>query len=239
MSDRYLVLFDIDGTLLNSHGCGRAATERALVDVFGTTGNLSQVNFAGKTDWHILREALAPAGVSMPDIKARLADYNAAVGRWLAAIVHDFPVTACAGAPEVVSALHTHPQVVLGLVTGNMQALAPIKLRAAGFDPAVFSVGAYGSEGWERAMLPPLALERAIEHNGAAFRSDRVVIIGDTPDDIMCAASISARTIAVATGPFTTAQLRAYRPDHAFDSMQNHAAVLTAILNTGNRDTLV
>ncbi len=113
-----------------------------------------------------------------------------------------------------------------------MQAIVPIKLRTAGFDPDDFVVGAYGSEGWERAMLPPIALERAQAHTGQTFAPENVVIIGDTPNDIACATSIGARTIAVATGPFTTEQLRQHRPDHVFEDMHDVERVIAAILNT-------
>ena len=227
-----LVLFDIDGTLLHSGGCGRAATRLALRDVFGTIGVLDDVGFAGKTDWQILLEALAPTGIAPPDIEARLDAYNQAVARRLAAIIGECPVQPCSGAPELVAALRTHSIVLMGLVTGNMAGLVPIKLRAAGFDPADFPVGAFGSEGWERAMLPPLALARANAFNGAEFAPDRVVIIGDTPGDIACAQSIGARTIAVATGPFSADELAAHQPDSLFATLEDTSAVLSAILNS-------
>ncbi len=227
----YLVLFDIDGTLLNSGGCGRAATERALVEVFGTTGALDRVNFAGKTDWEILREALEPVGIAVSDIDARLTAHSESVARHLTNIIANFPVKSCAGAPEVVAALRDYPGVVMGLVTGNVETLAPIKLRAADYDPVDFVTGAYGSEGWTRAMLPPLALERARVYSGGDFRPENIVIIGDTPGDILCATSINARTIGVATGPYSMAELRQYNPDHVFESMRDYSAVLNAILH--------
>jgi len=231
-----LVLFDIDGTLLHSGGCGRAATRLAIQDVFGTTGNLDEVSFAGKTDWQILLEALTPAGITAEEIEARLAEYNRVVARQLAAIISGCPVRPCAGAPALVAALRADPAVLLGLVTGNMAGLVPIKLRAAGFDPADFPIGAFGSEGWNRAMLPPLALARANAFNGADFAPDHVVIIGDTPGDIACAHSIGARTIAVATGPFSAGELAACQPDGLFATLEDTNAVLRAILN-GQRDT--
>lgn len=234
MAGPYLVLFDIDGTLLHSGGCGRAATELALTEVFGTTGALDRVNFAGKTDWEILREALGPAGIATSDIDARLQIHCESVARHLTNIIADFPVKACPGAPEVVAALRAHPAAVMGLVTGNVQTLAPIKLRAAGYDPIDFAAGAFGSEGWARAMLPPMALERARAYSGGDFRSENIVIIGDTPGDITCATSISARTIAVATGPYSTDELRQHNPDHVFESMHDHRAVLNTILNNGS-----
>ncbi|MBP8972598.1 MAG: HAD family hydrolase [Anaerolineae bacterium] len=231
-----LVLFDIDGTLLHSGGCGRAATRLAIQDVFGTTGVLDDLSFAGKTDWQILLEALTPAGITAEEIEAHLAEYNRVVAQRLSEIIGGCPVKPCAGAPRLVAALRADPAVLLGLVTGNMAALVPIKLRAAGFDPADFPIGAFGSEGWNRAMLPPLALARANAFNGADFAPDRVVIIGDTPGDIACAHSIGARTIAVATGPFSAGELAACQPDGLFPTLEDTNAVLRAILN-GQRDT--
>jgi len=72
MTKTHLVLFDIDGTLLHSGGCGRAATLLALQDVFGTVGAIDDVDFAGKTDWQILLEALEPAGFSGQAIQTQL-----------------------------------------------------------------------------------------------------------------------------------------------------------------------
>ncbi len=227
---QHLVLFDIDGTLLHSGGCGSAATRLALPEVFGTRGAIDTASFAGTTDWQVLLEALGPCGISADAVRQRLDQYNKAVARHLARIIHTFPVRACAGALDVVAALRANPAVVLGLVTGNMAGLVAIKLQAAGYDPGDFRVGAFGSDGWERAMLPPIALERARLYSGRDFAPDRIVIIGDTPGDITSAASIDARTIAVATGYFTSTELRAYGPDHVFETLADTGAVLSAVL---------
>lgn len=233
MAARYLLLWDIDGTLLHSGGCGRASTQLALKDVFGTTGLLDRVNFAGKTDWQIVREALLPAGVPLAEVDARLGEYAEAVGRRLVEIIGRFAVRPCDGAPEVIAALKQRPDVINGLVTGNMPTLVPTKLRAAGYDPADFVIGAYGSEGWERAMLPPRALERAQALTGVRFAPEHIVVIGDTPGDIACAASIGARTLAVATGPYSLQELQRYRPDHAFATLDDTGRVLDALLRDG------
>ncbi len=230
-----LVLFDIDGTLLYTGGCGRAATRLALVDVFGTVGKVDHVNFAGKTDWQIILESVG-GEISHEEIAARIDHYNDTVARCLNSIIHQFPIRACEGAIEVVHTLAQNPDVVIGLVTGNMSSLVPVKLRAAGFDPVDFKIGAFGSEGWERPMLPPLALERARAYAGVDFAPDQVVIIGDTPGDVACAASIQARTIAVATGPYTVEQLTACQPDYVFPSMADYEQVLAAILKNGHLD---
>jgi len=236
MQPEWLILFDIDGTLLNSGGCGRAATRLALDEVFGTAGEAGTIAFAGKTDWQITIEALASAGVARDEIDARLDDYNVAVTRHLSALIDSYPVRACPGAHALVAALKARGDVLIGLVTGNMTGLIPVKLRTAGFDPADFRVGAFGSDGWERSMLPPLALARAEALAGRPFPPERVVIIGDTPGDIACAASIGARTLAVATGPFTAEQLRVCGPTYVFDTLAETETVLGALFRDGAAD---
>jgi phosphoglycolate phosphatase-like HAD superfamily hydrolase len=232
----YLVLFDIDGTLLHSGGCGRAATNLAVREVFGTTGHLDQVNFAGKTDWQILLEALEPAGFTAGQVQAQLATYNETVARHLSAIIGSFPVRPCVGAPQVIMALRSNPQVLVGLVTGNMRGIVTTKLSAAGYDPQDFKIGAFGSEGWRRSMLPPLALERARMYTGGDFLPHHILIIGDTPDDITCAQSIGARALAVATGPFNVDTLRHHHPSHVFETLADTDAVLAAIFQDGHVD---
>lgn len=233
MQVQWLILFDIDGTLLNSGGCGRAATRLALAEVFGTAGEADTIAFAGKTDWQITIEALESAGVARAEIDARLDDYHAAVTRHLSALIDSFPVRACPGTHALVAALKARGDVLLGLVTGNMTGLIPVKLRTAGFNPEDFRVGAFGSDGWERSMLPPLALARAEALAGRSFPPEQVAIIGDTPGDIACAASIGARTLAVATGPFTAEQLRACGPTYVFDTLVETETVLSALFRDG------
>jgi len=228
-----LVLFDIDGTLLHSGGCGRAATRLAIQDVFGTTGNLDEVSFAGKTDWQILLEALAPAGITAEEIEARLAEYNRVVARQLAAIISGCPVRPCAGAPALVAALRADPAVLLGLVTGNMAGLVPIKLRAAGFDPAHFPIGAYGHEAVDRSALPPLALSRARDFWRQEFPPERIVIVGDTANDVICARSVGGRALAVLTGPASREALALERPHAILEDLADRRAVEAILFKEG------
>ena len=99
MGVEWLVLFDIDGTLLHSGGCGRAATRLAVQDVFGTTGQLDEVSFAGTTDWQVVLEALVPAGFVAEEIRRDLDRYERAVAGHLAQIIAEFPLRPCPGAP--------------------------------------------------------------------------------------------------------------------------------------------
>jgi phosphoglycolate phosphatase-like HAD superfamily hydrolase len=216
-----LVLFDIDGTLLMGNGVGRVATHAAMLDVFGTTGRLDEHKFAGKTDWYTLLELLGAEGFAPADVERLMPDYERALAHHMAQAVTDRQVTALPGAHDAVSALREDSRFLLGIVTGNLYTTAPIKLRAAGFDPDWFPIGAYGSEAIDRNDLPPLAMQRATAHNGRSYGPQDVVIIGDTLMDIACARAVGARIIAVATGFSTRAELAAAAPDHLLDSLED------------------
>ncbi|HML22726.1 MAG TPA: HAD hydrolase-like protein [Aggregatilinea sp.] len=231
-----LVLFDIDGTLIKPWGRGLTALKRASLEIFGTFGKMDGVTFSGMTDWQILIAALADAGITADDITPKIPAFNTCLARHIADMLAEGPLEPCPGAPDVVNALAANPDVVIGLVTGNMSEIVREKLVSAHYDPADFSVGAFGSEGWERSMLPPLALKRAEELTGAHFAPEGVIVVGDTPMDIACAGSIGARTLAVGTGPsYTTEELRSYSPTYAFDSMADSHAILAAILHDGHQ----
>ncbi|PJF24599.1 MAG: HAD family hydrolase, partial [Phototrophicales bacterium] len=154
---RRLLLFDIDGTLVLTRGAGREATKHAMREVFGDAGDIEGHTFGGKTDWTTLLELLTPRGVAPADIERHLPRYAATMGRHLAQIIDGFPVIPCPHADDVVAALRGRADLHFGIVTGNVQPAASIKLRAAGFDPAWFPVGAHGDEAVERDSLPPLA----------------------------------------------------------------------------------
>jgi len=142
----------------------------------------------------------------------------------------------CPGAIEMVDALATHEDVVLGLVTGNLRQTAPVKLSAAGFDPSVFQVGAYGDEAEARAELPPRAIERARHLTGISFNGAQIVIIGDTPNDVLCGRSVDARSIVVMTGWVERAALEVHQPDYIFDDLTDAQMVLDAIMAPAEED---
>lgn len=209
----WLLLFDIDGTLLRTNGAGRESTRRALIEIYGTEGDLSSFHFGGRTDWQIVLDLLAGTGLAEDEIVERLPAYHDAIARHLREVIAGFPVEACPSAVEVVQALHQRPEVALGLVTGNVGSTAPVKLSAAGFDPAWFPVGAFGHEAKVREALPPLAMQRANAHFAADFVPARVIVIGDTPADVACARATGAHAVAVNTGFEGRAVLEAAEPD--------------------------
>ena len=214
-----LFLFDIDGTLLTVNGAGRAAKSLAMREVFGTEGDVNNKPFGGKTDWQILSEALENYGFTPEMVGARMEEYQRIFAARLYDVIDQYRADVMPGAYELVADLRRRPDVVLGIVTGNTAATAPIKLRVAGFDPDWFPASAYGSEAYSRNDLPRLALERAIALCGQLITPADVIVIGDTVADIHCARALGAQVVAVRTGFEETALLAAAAPDVLLDDL--------------------
>lgn len=221
-----LILFDVDGTLLKGNGVGRIATRAAMLEVFGTAAAIDMHAFGGKTDWYTLIELLGGEGVPADEIARKLPDYERSLAVHMESAVRERGVVTLPGALEAVEVLRQQSDKLLGLVTGNLPASVPIKLRAAGFDPAWFPIGAFGSEAIERNDLPPIALHRAIAHTGRDIRPDEVTVIGDTLADIECGRALGARVIAVATGFASREELESGAPDVLLDDLTTLLDVL-------------
>ena len=220
-----VILFDIDGTLLVSRGIGREAKRRAMLECFGTTGDLDSHAFGGKTDWGILADLLAPHGYTKADIGHEMSQYETVMARHMRAISPAYTAEPTAHAQELLGALRQRPDTLIGLVTGNTSKTAVIKLEMAGFDPASFVVGAFGNESHERADLTRLARQRAGDHLGCQLNGSAFIVIGDTPADIEAARAIDAIAVAVCTGYAERASLIDSRPDFLLDdlgSFQRH-----------------
>ena len=120
---------------------------------------------------------------------------------------------------------------MLGLLTGNVEPGARIKLNAAGIDPDRFRVNAFGSDHEHRPELPAIAQKRAGQTLGLDIAGDRLVVIGDTPADIECGRSLGAKAIGVASGHYTVEQLQSHKPYAVFPSLKNTEQLLETILN--------
>jgi phosphoglycolate phosphatase-like HAD superfamily hydrolase len=226
-----LILFDIDGTLLSASGAGRRAIHRALVDVYGTAGPIDAYDFHGKTGPQIVRDLLVAAGLSPADVSAREeAFFSHYLGCLEAEIGDGRLVRLFPGVADLVETLAMTERCVVGLLTGNVEHGARIKLRSTGLWPR-FRLGAYGSDEADRTRLPAVAAERAHALVGRTFRGADVVVIGDTPLDVGCGRAFGARCIAVATGRHTVDDLAACAADHVFSDFSDTARVVTAILD--------
>lgn len=228
-----LLLFDVDGTLVNTRGAGRLALARALQAVYGMTGEIEVIPLAGSTDWRAVRESLTPAGLSEAGIRAGWPEFCRLAPIYLQQTIAERGLDPCPGALELLAALRpavAQGQALLGLVTGNLETTTPVKLAGAGMDPAQFRLGGFGSDNGDRNVLPRLAVERAAALTGLSFSGKAVVVIGDTPADIACGQAIGATTVAVATGPYRPDVLAAAGADWVFEDLRDTAAVLAALL---------
>ena len=224
-----VVCFDIDGTLLHSHGAGRRAIHRALVEVLGTAGPIADFRFDGRTDGEIVLRLAEAAGVDTGgDAVSRvLARYVENLRSELASGAHRTVVYP--GVHALLDALEARADCMLGLLTGNVVEGARLKLRSAGLDPDRFRVGAFGTDHHVRAELPGFAQRRAASLLGRPVAGGDVVIIGDTPADMTCGRGIGARAIGVGTASYDPDELRAVGGFATFTDLSDTAAVVAAI----------
>lgn len=228
-----LILFDIDGTLLSSDGAARRAFHRGLLEVYGTAGPIATHAFDGKTDPQIARELLRAAGIADAAIDRGLPALWQAYLRELADELAQpgHRTTVHPGVRPLLDALDAQgDRVVVGLLTGNIEQGAALKLSSAGL-AGRFRLGAYGSDHEERSALPPIAVARARELTGREIVGREIVIIGDTPHDVTCGRALGVRALGVATGRYDVASLAAAGADAVFPDLSDTAAALAWILD--------
>lgn len=226
-----LVLFDIDGTLLWTDGAGRRAIHHALGEVFGATGPRDYW-FDGKTDRQIVRELMRFAGHDDERIDRDMAQLLDRYVEWLRVelkapghVSRPLP-----GVLKLLDALERRSDIILGLLTGNIEPGARAKLEAVGIDPARFRVGAFGSDHEHRPELPEIARTRTREQLDVHLEGSSMIVIGDTPADLSCGASLGARAIGVATGRFSVAELEQHRPLAVFPDLSDTERVMRVIV---------
>jgi len=232
-----LVLWDIDGTLVDSAGHGRHAFEDAFRVVVGREPEW--VEYAGRTDHQIAMSMLNGSSDHLPALLDQLAAKLAERRDAIAAEGHVYP-----GVPETLAALHEADGVVNSLLTGNIEANAAVKVGAFGLDRWLdFEAGAYGSDPHERRSdLVAIARERASARYAQAPGGARcaampseptgVVVVGDTPLDVLAAHEAGARAVAVATGFAELDALRESRPDALLQDLRDTDAAIRAITST-------
>ncbi|MGH2544425.1 MAG: HAD family hydrolase [Ardenticatenaceae bacterium] len=232
---RKLILFDIDGTLIQSNGVGSKAMCRTMASLVGRDDSIQRVEMAGMCDWGIWREALASEGFTKTEADAQLPDlwrrYILELATILASPEHKHPEI-LPGVYPLLEALHQRDDVLLGLLTGNVEAGARLKLGKVGLGH-FFPFGAFGDDAAERAQLPLIAVERAAPFaEGKRFTGKEIVIIGDTIHDVYCGVTLGVCAVAVATGPTDAATLRATGADFVFESLEQTDEVLRALLGS-------
>ncbi|HKJ91699.1 MAG TPA: HAD family hydrolase [Longimicrobiales bacterium] len=227
-----LILFDIDGTLLSTDGAASRAFHRALLEVYGTAGPITSFDFHGRTDREIARTLLRVAGFDDGAIDGRFAALWSVYLRELAVELNQAShrTRVMPGVVALLDALARRADaVVLGLLTGNIEEGARLKLASCGLNGR-FALGAFGSDDEERDRLGAVAVGRARDLLGVTFRGADIVVVGDTPRDVQCARPVGARAVAVATGRHTVEELEEAGADAALADLSDLDLALAAIL---------
>ena len=217
-----LLLFDIDGTLIDTGGSGMHSLKEATKEIFGDYG--PPLDLAGSTDSGILKNLYTHFGEPESWKKTeRFYDaYLQLLGQNLKSTA--YPGVLLPAVRNLLEELSSRPgEFALGLLTGNIAEGGWRKVRAYGVDHH-FPVGAWGDDHWDRNKLGPIALQRASAHYGLKFTAEDTWIIGDTPKDIACADAIGAKCLAVATGRFKASELQ--DATRALNDLTDTAAVV-------------
>jgi phosphoglycolate phosphatase-like HAD superfamily hydrolase len=195
-----LLLFDVDGTLLRCGPQVRPILVDTLREVYGVAElRLDGYDFSGKTDQQIVLELVELAGLARAEALERLPWARDVYLAHLEARLDRGLMEVLPGVEELLGELARHAGVALGLLTGNWEAGARIKLSRFGLE-RFFPFGAYGDDAVERSELLPVALERARRATGRRFAPEEVLIVGDSCRDVACGLAHGVPVLAVTTG---------------------------------------
>jgi phosphoglycolate phosphatase len=213
------VLFDIDGTILVTGGAGGVAWRRAFQELHGVDVDIAEHTDAGMTDPEIaaivFREVIGREGTQEERAKA--------IGCYLKhlpeAVAESSGYRVMPAIEELLPRL-IEAGVLLGLVTGNIEAAAHIKLARARLN-RFFSFGGYGSDSPDRTEVTRAALSRGALVSGGALANGNCLAVGDTPRDVVAGHGAGIEVVGVATGSYSVAQLQAAGADYALDTVRS------------------
>lgn len=204
-----VLLFDIDGTLIDAGGAGQAAMEGAIAEVFGKANPVSGIPTAGRTDRAIAVDLFQFHGIELDE--TGWTRYTTAYYRLLPESLKTKSGRILPGVVTLLDRLKQRSDVLMGLLTGNFAEGARLKLLHYGLDHH-FRFGGYGDEHHDRDDVAREAYRKTQTHL-PSVDPDRVWVIGDTPSDIRCGRAIGAKVLAVGTGMFETSELEPHKPD--------------------------
>ncbi len=198
-----LILFDIDGTLIDSGGAGVRSLNLAFEKVFSIENAFKDISMAGKTDSQIIKECLQKHGLS-PN-----GDFEAIIEAYLYHLrkeINNDRKHVKPGIYDILNNLGQMKNIATGLLTGNIEKGARIKLEPFRLNE-FFPSGAFGSDHEDRNQLLPIAVERFTKLYKTSIDIEECMVIGDTPRDVECAHIYGAISIGVATGPYSFEEL--------------------------------
>lgn len=219
-------LFDIDGTLLSSGGAGQIAMERALVRTFAIELAEYNIQTAGRTDRGIVSDLFAHHEIAIDE--EIWAKFQAVYFEELPGALCNGTARVLPGVERLLQTLCGSDHLLLGVMTGNFERGAQIKLAHFGLD-RFFTFGFYGDDHHHRDDMARMAWQLTRERVWEEAKASDVWVIGDTPADIQCARAIGAKVMAVATGMYSAERLRACEPDVLVESLERTEFVIDVL----------
>ncbi len=217
-----LILFDIDGTLIDSGGAGVRALDLAMKDLFSIENAFQGITMAGRTDTQIIRDGLRKH--HLPEDNMIGAVIRAYL-RFLSREIQNDRKHVKPGIHEILAGLQAWGSVSTGLLTGNLEKGARIKLEPFGLNE-YFASGAFGSDDEDRNNLLPIAVNRFEKLSLIQIDIRECIIVGDTPRDVECAHIHGAICIGVATGPYSYDALVDAGADHVVNDLTDQRSIL-------------
>jgi phosphoglycolate phosphatase len=226
------ILFDVDGTLISTGGAGTRSWRWAFEMLHGVPADIGEHSDAGMTDPVVGRTTFREVIGREPTDRE--------MARLLAAYLERLPVEVSRsehyrvlpGVDELLPRLQA-AGMLLGIVTGALEAAAHIKLARAGLGP-LFRFGGYGSDSADRSELTRIAIERAGAILGRTVSSARVYVVGDTPKDVEAARSVGAEAVGVASGNYSAEELRRAGARYVLDSLEDPMPGLPPAVSSGD-----
>ncbi len=220
-----LLLFDVDGTLVERCETHIAAFREAVRKVAGVEWN-PDVSYAGRMDKFIISDVLRKKGFTERQIASNL---DAIINEMISYVRENIDRDSFKAIPHVRELLTAlKKKYTLGLLTGNIEKIAELKLGHVGL-AGFFSCGGYGNVTEKRSDLVGIAIKDAEKKTGKKFARNSVFVIGDTPHDIACGKENHVKTLAVCTGPYSRKELEKHSPDFLFDDFSDIDTVIRTI----------
>jgi phosphoglycolate phosphatase len=217
-----LILFDIDGTLIDSGGAGTRSLNLAFKKMFSIEDAFHGISMAGKTDTQIMKEGSMKHGISTDGNLGKVVDDYL---RHLKEEINNDRKHIKPGVHEILKKLSFIKDAALGLLTGNLEPGARIKLEPFNLNQ-YFPSGAFGSDDEDRNNLLPIAIKKFEELVRKKIDIDECIIIGDTPRDVECAHIYGAICIGVATGPYSFDELIEAGADYVLKDLSDNHSLL-------------
>jgi phosphoglycolate phosphatase-like HAD superfamily hydrolase len=224
-----LILFDIDGTLfIGKNEVHRKSFSVAIKKTFDIDANVDEIQTSGKTDTRIAIELLNKKGIKITEIRPRLKEIYQTMIEYVKENIESSNLIINPGVRKLLEELKSKNNVILGLLTGNLEEIAKLKLNKVGL-LEFFQVGGFGEISENRERLAEEAIKKTEKKFDIRIDKKNVFYIGDAPLDIECGKSIGIKTIAIATGKHSKEELIKYNPDYFFADFSDLRSIINVI----------